>query len=181
MVLLTSTGTVALYRDNETSGADNDRIQLLVESISEAIENFTDRKFESTAVIAERHTGTGTPFLILKFEPVLSVEEIRQNGEVVPSGNYFTEDNGIVELISGTSWSQTRNAIEVDYTHGYATTPADIERAATTQVAYEHLLQSDNRLGDKRTVFEEGGTNTYITDDWHPTVLHILDRYRRVS
>ena len=179
-MVLTTTGTVALYRDNETEGADNDRIQQIIESVSEAIEQYTDRRFTSTAVTVERHTGTGTPFLILGNEPVISVEEIRDNGEVVPTTDYFTESNGIVENVSGT-WSKTRNAVEVDYTHGYSTVPKDIERAATTQVAYEHLLQEDNRIGSKRTVNAEAGTDTYLTDDWHPTVLHILDRYRRVS
>ena len=146
---LTSTANVKTYMG--ISGTDDDTlIGQLVSRASNAIENFCNRIFASTAY-TEYHDGDGCARIILDHRPIISVTTIHDDldrtfaaSSLIAASDYITrDDEGIVEWLSGNATFPSTAAyfydgqlnVKVVYTAGYATIPDAVEQACIMMVA----------------------------------------------
>lgn len=122
------------YKDIKTPNADL-KLEPLIEFVNTFIETYCDVKFASTVVTGALVTSdNGVDFLVPNI-PLISVEKVSVNGVELLATQYTVDtDVGVVE--STTYFPYTRNAIEVDYTYGYATNPKDLMVAAFELVSY---------------------------------------------
>lgn len=174
------------------SGTDQDTIlQIYVDSANAFIINYLNRDIEETAYTDEVYDGPGTPALVLRQYPLISVEEVLVNGEaetestdVTDTEGYYIKsyDNGI--LYNRAFWDRGRGIIQVSYTAGYTTIPGDLKHASLAVAGYFR------NMGNKTGVRSESlGSYSYSianelaamgSDLTIPDVVvkNILDRYR---
>ena len=182
----------------EVSGSSDDTlITILINQITEFVENYTGRRFKQTTYTNEEYDGTGTNTLILKQYPVstftsLNERSTRQNESdwnTIDSTDYFVDlATGIITLIPYEFIPGTK-LYRATYTAGYdfdnstnfleETEAGDIEWAAweLTKAAYNRRRQepgiSSARLGDAAVTYRK----TIMEDD---DIKSILDKYRRI-
>jgi hypothetical protein len=180
-MLTERTRLVNTYRGKEAD-ADQEVIEGLVAQVTEAMRRYMGRRLNQEIVAPERHDGTGTDALTVKIKPIVSVSELRIDDEVIDSDDYvLAQDEGLIFLKDSTFTAGRRN-VEVDYTGGYQEIPADIVKAATKQVVFEHLMTGPNgRLGERSTVLQDGWQHNYVVAAWYPGVTEIMDQYRELS
>ena len=156
----------------------------LITGVSRQIESYCKRKFGSHLVTSELHSHGGlTDSLVLRDYPVVSISEVKIGGTVQLAATYLLEaDDGLLRRRDGDAaiaWPRGTSNIQVTYTAGFATIPADLEQAATIQVAYAYAQSKpgSNRLGLQSTDLQTA--ESFIVDDWHPQVLPTLEAYVR--
>lgn len=182
---LTTTATVKTYAGISGSGSDA-QIDAIVAAVDRAMKEYLGRQIESATVTAEIHDGNGQDdFLLLLEWPVTAVSAVSISGTALTVADY--EIDGAKGLLfykpGGTgfaAWPEGRRNLSVTYTAGYASVPADLALAATKQAVYEVKLTNalGNRLGDRSTITEDGGTAQYVIAGWYPGVAEVLDAYR---
>jgi hypothetical protein len=176
------------------ANSDNDAIlSTLIAGVSKRCQMAMDRTILATAIAAELHEGDGADDLLqLRQFPIVSppapvVRQLTVAGPVVvdaASYRLLPERGWILRATNGsrTPWPSGRANLEVDYTAGYAAVPEDLAQAATMQVAYlwRQTKAGGNRLGERGTILELGGTAAYLTGEWAPGVLEALLAHRDV-
>lgn len=176
-----------------TDSANDDLLSTLIAGVSKRCQIEMDREILSTAITAEIHEGDGADDLLqLRQFPIVSspapvVRQLTAAGAVVvdaASYRILPERGWILRAVNGSStpWPSGRANLEVDYTAGFATVPEDLAQAATMQVAYlwRQTKAGGNRLGERGTILELGGTAAYLTGAWAPGVLEALHARRDV-
>ncbi len=121
-------------------GDDNEPVVVqLIAAASAAIENFCGRKFES-AGYTEELDGGGLKVLQLEHSPVTAVAQVDEDGITLTEGTHYEWYEGgslarldvpianafITNVNTSGYWTTTRKGVEVTYTAGFATVPADI-------------------------------------------------------
>lgn len=176
---LTNLTRVRQFLAMESDSSKDAILTNLIAGVSKRGQIVMGRAVVSTALVAELHEGDGASDVIqLREFPVIvpPAVVVRHLGTVVPSTDYqVVADRGwLVKAKSGASspWPTGRLGIEVDYTAGFADVPEDLVKAATTQVAYEFLqtAHGGNRLGDRGTILDAGGSASYLVGEWAPGV-----------
>jgi len=181
----------------------------LVQAINEAsaqIESYAGRYFRSRTwthdgTTLPRLSSTGGTRLWLPAYPITSVTSLK----LEPTGSAMTAWNGtsgdyavralegIIELVSGWSFWDAPNVVELTYVGGFLDSPtaaqasfygwtsaaADVEAAAVQQVAWFWSSKDRHREGVTSRSFE-GVTTAFMTDALLPEVKEKLERYRRV-
>lgn len=103
----------------------------LLDAASERVRRFCRRSFTAGSRIGERHWSDGS--VLLREQPVVSVSEVRQ---VWPTPT-------APQILAGTEWELVGGSIiglpcgdvEVDYTFGFATVPAEVADVVAHMVA----------------------------------------------
>jgi hypothetical protein len=194
-----ATTTTSRFKDYaEVSGSSDDTlITILINQVTEFIENYTGRRFKQTAYTNEEYDGTGNHKLILKQYPVstftnLQERSTRQNEDdwnVLDSKDYFVElSTGVITLIPYEFIPGTR-LYRANYTAGYNfdnsttflenTEAGDVEWVTweLTKAAYNRRRQqpglSSARLGDAAVTYRK----TVMEDD---DIKAVLDKYKKV-
>jgi len=177
---------------------DDEFIDDLIKNAQSLIENYCHRHFDIKTYTGEQHNINHKIFT--KETPITSVINIvRLDGSIintVPDSSDMTNYRifpGYVELFDykfvtmGNRLKYVNNEesyIEITYTAGFETVPADLSFAATKLVAMEYKESREDRLG--LASHSEGAiSDTYIAkginSEMPLSVSAILDRYRRVS
>jgi uncharacterized phiE125 gp8 family phage protein len=127
-------------------GSDNDRIIMLINSVSTAIESYTARYYVPHVITAEKHDGSGDIFLMLNYAPLIALTKValRDETDIPVNSIYVDESAGILSIsasLSGRVFTEAFANVAVDYTAGYGTVaipaiPADIKQACRDTVAY---------------------------------------------
>lgn len=113
------------------------------------IETYTCQRFCPTTVTEKYDIEyPSQEMLFLDHYPILSVTELKDDGDVVPPTDYLVyEDIGKIafadeftgteiNLLQPGPFTYGRQRVEVTYIHGYANVPKEIEWAATVLTAY---------------------------------------------
>lgn len=124
-----------------TGPASFAKVQLSADVASAAVRGWCRQTFTSaTSVVRLRRPDDG--WLHLPERPVVSVESVTVNGSAI-TADVVVESGGRIWIGSHFQWSDVgfdtnRDTVEVAYTHGYATVPADVA-AVTLMVAARHF------------------------------------------
>lgn len=181
------------------SGSTDDAlITILINQVTEFIENYCQRRFKQTTYTNEEYDGTGTKTLILKQWPIstftnLQERSTRQNESdwnVLDSEDYFVElSTGIItlvpyEFIEGTKLYRANYIAGYDFDNSTTfleeTEAGDVEWACweLVKAAYNRRKQqpglSSARLGDAAVTYRA----TVMEDK---DIKSILDKYRRIT
>lgn len=114
---------------------DDEKLELLINSCSTAIENYCGRKFKEQD-FEEEHDGTGKRYILLEQYPVKSIDSIKVDDEVLDPSEYkVKKTNGTLIRIKNV-WPIGDINITVSYRAGLADVPADLE------LACKHLAMS---------------------------------------
>ena len=155
------------------------------------IETFTCQKF-CEVTVTEKYdiTETGQEILMLDNYPILDVIELKDDGEVVPVGDYLIyEQEGFIKFadeFTGTEinllqpgpFTFGRQRVEVNYKYGYADVPKDIEWVATVLtavIASSSLTQSGVISGGAILEEEIGEYRIRRSDDKSTTTTSDTD------
>lgn len=181
---LTSVAAVKQYQRITTSEQDA-LIQSLVTEVSLKMQRWIGREIALAETELEAHDGTGASDVItLRKYPVTTVSEVTLDAETLDEETYELDaESGLLYYQpDGRSvpWPKGRRNIRVSYESGYDQVPADLHGAARVQVVWElkRTASHGGRLGERSTVFGDGGTAQYLVDDWAPGVLEVLERYK---
>lgn len=163
----------------------------MINGASDAIRTYCDRDF-ARARRRDRFEGSGGPVLLLPLYPVVSVESVSVNGEVVPSDDYDVDAaTGRIIRRAGLWPLGSGLVVEVVYEGGYITPeqarnglgernlPYDLEEACIATVM--SWFSRRNMPPDVQSFWVEQIRVNFDTQrEWLPTpVQRILDRYRR--
>lgn len=108
----------------------NTVLERIIDINTESIENYCNRRFQSTAHSQEVHDGDGSEFLQLLHYPVISTEtftlEVRNSAEneddwsSIDSNDYFVSyKDGTIELPNGRFFKNAPRKYRVTYTAGF--------------------------------------------------------------
>lgn len=162
--------TLATVKDElGISGAGDDTfLERAINVASDRIVKFCDREFHYEASIEETSAGYGSPLLLVKKTPLLSIASVEYNDTAYDSAEYFIEDEGMGSIRrDGGVWTWTglyrnwivphpvpgneRKRFTITYEGGYVTPqqkldtptltrtlPDDLEDACVQLVAYRY-------------------------------------------
>jgi len=185
-----TTTELARKRVGVTGSGEDDLLNHFINFASDRIETYCGRKFKKQQYSGEKHSGQGRQFLVLKNYPIVSIDEIKVDGNVIntTTSDFFLDAeagmlhniNGWVGGIVNTAWldvevnSQAqRFNIEAKYTAGYVlpqdeagqivrTLPRDLEEACILLVKEAYLADKNQNLGIKQEVI--GGYSVTYQD-----------------
>lgn len=179
-----------------SDNSDDSFINLLIADVQATIENYCHRHFDVNTYTSEQHNINHKIFT--KETPIISVSNIvRLDGSIIntiPDSNDMTNYRifpGYVELLDykyvtmGNRLKYVNNEesyVEITYTAGYDTPPADLSLAAIKLIALEYKESREDRLGVEQE--SEGDVKyTYSKKDSEMplNISAVLDRYKRVS
>ncbi len=174
-----------------TDESQDEYLQLIIDGVSLAVKNITNRNLELTAYEEEKHVGTGTTSLLLNNYPIASVQSLKINNEETSeydilndkkdAGKLFKKEtwprNAIIEPLTlaknGSVLRENKN-ISIDYTAGYDPIPADVQLRVLEECtrSYEGKNSIGNikswELGNASEDYTEGngvGATTGFTSD----------------
>ena len=175
-------GLVTLEEVKDEIGMEQDVTQFdnflnrKIEAISTQIEDYCARSFIEQAITNERWDYP-IGVIMLKQFPVDSIQEVRVDGTAITADEYhLDEETGRLWYKSDTqiqNWeaSDVEEYVEVDYTAGYATLPADLKDAVLALVRKAYL----GRKGDPSVnVKFESVPNAISTAYFDPAKEHPL-------
>ena len=167
-------------------------LQIFVDSANEFVPRYCRRVFDSTAYVKELYDGPGTNKLILNQYPIISIEGIWEYGDPVSErgvytsildiDGYYIKDPRSGIIYHGLCWQLGRGSIEVSYTAGYATIPADLKHATLLVAAYfdntaaKQGIRSESLGSYGYSLAGDIGSDLVIPD---ATVRNVLERYKR--
>ena len=133
MALITLDG-YKCYKDIKTPNS-NEALEPIVGFVNTFVENYCNIKFEVITVTGKQLTCYDGIEVLLPTPGIISLDRFSVTGEDILDENLVIDlEMGVVE--SRTTFPTTRNAIEVDYTYGFATPPADLVIAGYELVSY---------------------------------------------
>lgn len=153
---------------------DYPALELLVESVYEAMESYCGRTFQLDKYTETCHIWD-QEYVSLKALPITSIVSV-----TLVSGTVSTDLTSLVtirdyDILLGIEASGTITTV---YKGGYDEAPGPLRRAHLLQVAYEY--QNKDHIGAE-SVSNEGGAVTRPALQLIPEVKKILNRYRHVG
>lgn len=187
-------------------GNNRTTLNQLIARASDAIRSMTDRVFAKEKVEETLFVRRSTPRIIVSRTPIVSLDSIALDDDVVTASSYFIEDaeRGFIyredahwgsTVITGgaireraTQWG--KYDWKVTYTGGYdlpsfsenPNLPLDIERAAIELVAsWFHSRRTDpniasERIGDASVSYRDSGAGGIP-----PSVQFTVEKWRRID
>jgi len=152
------------------------KLELLINSASQEIENIIGRKLKKAQRI-EKYKGNNKLRFQVKNYPLISINEIKLNNEIVDSTKYDFEENGIIEgtrpwyadgLYSGVTpnLAQRKKNIEIDYVAGYVLPKDETQQEART-LPYDIEIALFRMINGLLTLSEQGaeGLKSFAMSD----------------
>lgn len=153
----------------------DEKLQFIVDYVNGFILNYCNTTFEPTIVTGARVSSFNGTEILLPKAPVISVGRLQLSGyddEIDPTTFILDNMEGSIESL--TSFTTTRFAYEVDYTHGYSSVPADLLFSAMEFVTYLH-----KREFTKSRSIGNGESADYGDPELIPTQVRLgLNQYR---
>lgn len=160
------------------STADDALLARLITAVSSFFASYCGRVFQSAAY-SEVRDGTGGAKLVLRQYPVTAVASLAVDGQTigmrpkVGQPGYVISPPRTLALAGYTFTSDVQN-VEVSYTAGFATTPADLEQACIECCASWYKRKS--RI-DEQSKSIQGEVITFSMKDIPAAAKSILDDY----
>lgn len=163
-------------------GSDDDALlALLITQASATLSNDVGRVISSQSY-TDVIDGSGQTICTLENSPLISVQSVTIDDVVIPANadplqaGYKFDQFSV--FLTGYEFNRGLRNVIIQYTAGFATTPADLERCCIETVDW--MYHAHDRSGVvSRTV--AGETFQFDTKNpWPASVDNILDNYRRV-
>ncbi len=153
----------------------------LLEVADEQIIAYTGMAAITQTTVTEKYniTSTAETEFTLRNFPVISVASVKSSGSTLSTETwYFEARSGLLALKDASKFfAEGRQTVEVTYTHGYASVPADLSHAASL-ICAQHFNAA--RHAGMRS--ESGGGYSYrVSEDYIPPAARgILAKYQRI-
>lgn len=136
----------------------------------------TDQTIDLVELDTATFSGTGDRALILPQLPVVAVDEVRVDGEIVI--DWILLESGILRLTAAADWNGWPcgdGNIEVDYSHGHDPIPAELRLLAVTLAAraYQQGLARQESTGGASVTYSVAGSLDLTSGE-----RTLLGRYR---
>ncbi len=131
---------------------DDERLEDLINSCSNAIENYCDRKFKEQTFTDEEYDGADTSYLLLQQFPIKSVSSVNVDSVTLTTDQYkVKKSNGTLVRINSI-WPKGDINVTVTYVAGFTEIPPDLE------LACRHFVMSFFKadVASFSTTFQEG-------------------------
>lgn len=187
---LCSLDNVKAYLDIPITKKDptiDDFLESLIISMSLQINNYCNTLFEN-----QEHTeyisGDGTIYLYPTYSPITSISGIWIDSDyewgsdkLVASIDYriMNDENSIMLVPNSTTINFSKGVENVKniYNAGYVTIPTDLSNVCTKEVVREYKRRKDLHIITKAL---EDGSATVFIENFLPSSISVLDRYRKV-
>jgi len=160
-------------------------LQLIVDSVYSFLEN--ELQYPLTVkTITERQEGNNTPYLSIKYYPIISLTSVNEFTQDLSSSTDITnnidinvyKNRGLLYRKDGFFFK--KNYIyEVIYDAGYSTLPADLEYLLR-QIGLSMYSQITNIKDGVDRVSTPDGTFYYRKELITPAMQSIIDKYRKI-
>jgi len=160
-------------------------VELWINAASDYLESATDRRIKEVALTQQYH-GKNTNILLLDEWPIAAipfpqvwVDQDSNFGAptLLDPTTYRIGDDGNSIVLLGRLFPNGFNNIQVAYTAGYATIPADLQNACLWLVTWYHRMRENQDIG--RTGKSKGGETTTIMQSAPDDVKDAINRYKR--
>jgi len=166
--------------------AQDDVVELFINSSSEYIERECDRVFKAQAFTEIRH-GRKQNILLLKQWPVNSITELRVDNDsnfiladtLVDAADYRVGDDSNSVILLNQVFHNGYNNIKVVYNAGFTTIPSDLEHACLWLVSWYHFARNAQDIGRPRR--SKGDENFETLQDAPKDVRDCILRYKRTE
>lgn len=175
---LTTVANVKTYM-GITDATDDAIIDVLIDRVSDWIENYCNRVFTS-ASYNELYDGNNRESLVVKNAPVTAFATLEIDGLAVATGDYFWYDYGEV-ILEKSRFGTKRQSVHCVYTAGYAVVPNEIEDAAIKLVAMSFYGKGKDRLGISSKTLGREGSVTYTSSSLPDELSHVLDSFKFIN
>lgn len=157
-----------------STDTDNALLSRLITAASSIMQNYVNRDFvsQSYTTICD---GIGGNTMVLPNYPITEVQVVKVDGLTIPSTSYIFDWHRLI--LRGYTFTRDKANVEIHYTAGYTTIPADLEEACIELVGYKY--RERNRIGEASKAMA-GETTSYNIRDLPETVRTILNQYKRV-
>jgi hypothetical protein len=156
-------------------------LQRLLSQVSVAIQNNINRQF-ATQAYSESRSGVGGRRMQAANYPLLTVSSVTVDGLAIPLSTdgvnacgYASDERGITLI--GYCFSRGTRNVQLAYTAGFASTPADVELACIEWCAF--IYRSRDRIGHASKSFN-GEVVSYIVAAMPNNVALTLAQYKKV-
>ena len=170
-------------RLGETSFSDA-QLQSIIEEVSALVEGYCGRSFSSVCATTEVFDidDVHTTFVRLSYIPVVGVSAVYDEGVLMSPEQYRVYPNiGLIKTADGVEFTQGDQTVEVVYSYGYATPPADVKEVALvlcvnkiSRFGYEGIVSE--RVGNYDVTFADPLNRRYRTE-WN-VYKDVLDKYK---
>jgi Phage gp6-like head-tail connector protein len=174
MADLTTLGSVKVYLGITFDTADA-KLSAIITACSAWIASWLNRDILQ-APYTETMNGTGSRQIQLSNYPVTALSQVLVDG--IDLTNYATSDGRrVVTLPYGSSFTRGLSNVQITYTAGYATVPADLEHTACRMVAWGYTESSRIQQNSKSMGGEVVSFSTAMAPAW---ALENLKNWRKV-
>jgi hypothetical protein len=169
-----STTDLGIYLGETLAGARLAQAGLMLDLASGRIQGWTRQRLELVTDDVVTLAGTYDWELKLPERPVVSVMSVEVDGVALAVTAWRVADSRLIRKVGG--WTGPATAVEVTYTHGYATIPDDI-RGVTLELASRMMSSpsgvQQEGIGTYNVTFADNGDDDPVFDP--------ISRYRQRS
>lgn len=183
MTDLTTLASVEQFLSLQAGNQDEALLSSLITAASAFVVTYVGWPVLSAAY-TENRNGTGGRAVSVKNPPITAVSAVTVDGIAIPSSSgfgapgYWVSDDGRIILLRGYIFCRGMGNVQLAYTGGYVSCPADLAQAVNELVALRYKERKHfDQAGE--TLAGQQGT-TFIVKDLKPSTKMVLDRYRRV-
>jgi hypothetical protein len=165
-------------------------LTLMRDSVESAVLTYTEAKFTPTAVTNEILDSNGSDTVVPRNWPIVSVQALKFNvapngtgGSTIEAIGYQVLQNSII--LQHIQQPRGRSLIRVDYTHGYASLPADVKEAILLSIEAKFRRKGRKAIGiSSRSKKDESESMTSGADGWNSAIglpkeaVAMLEQYR---
>lgn len=190
---LTTLTDVKNYLKLNTTDATRDGIlTLIIAAVEEKIKQYCHTDFKQTTYTNEYYDGDGTPILVVKHFPIISVaslyddpdREFGSNSLIQATDYVIYKEKGIIKLIQDNDlitltgeFSLGQQNIKITYDAGYTTVPYQIQLATIMWSVIQYNNYFNNTPGvSSRTVGDK--TTRYNVEEMPIEVKGLIDTFR---
>lgn len=164
-----------------TGSADDALITRMISEHSQAMQNYVNRQLTSQQY-SEALDGYGGNVLLLKNYPITAISSLAVNGRPIPAASGYSDPGyrfrNYEVVLNGDCFDRGVMNVEIDYTAGYETVPADLAGACIKWVANSY--REKDRLGQASKQLNGAETVSFIVKDMPDSVKTVLKQYMRV-
>lgn len=171
---LTSLVNVRAYLQFPATDTSKDTLlENLINRASAAIESDCGREFKTRTQTETHYLDEATRRLMVKQFPITAITSITDDGTALTADELADCENRETYIKLDT---EREGKVDVVYTAGYATIPADLEQACILLVMYYYKMD----VANFSTVFAESGA-VFRPSRLPPHMAFLTDKYRKIS
>ena len=169
----------------KTDGEHDDLLTMIVEGVSERMNQYMVRTIEMTEYTSEKIESVGFSAIVLDHGPVTLIASVLEGTAVVESdGRRIEGEKTLVRISGGVPIPWAVGTVTISYEAGHDDIPADLDWACAMQCAREFgLTTAGNASLGIKSVSPTGASGeniSYEVGAWLPHVLSTLKQYREL-